>query len=791
MILLVYIMSLWSGIMLISKHKKIMKHTYINYRFLLIAIGIFCLTILPLQAQTKTDSHIHGHVLDVKTGEHLPYVNIYIKGTTIGTVTNESGHYYIENLPIGTHTVVASCMGYKTVEKIVEVKSSNKNVQLHFEIEESSVLMKDVVVSANRCEVDRKEAATIVNIISPDVFANTNSVNLAEGLNFQAGLRVENTCQNCGVNAVRINGLEGKYSQILIDSRPVFSSLAGVYGLEQIPVSMMERVEVIRGGGSAIFGANAIGGVVNIITREPIRNSLDISNTTQLIGGKAWDNVTSVNAALIAPNRKMGAYIFGMARDRQGYDHDDDGYTELGKLKGTSIGLRAYYKFSDNSKLSAEYHAMHEFRRGGDSIDMMPHQVTVAEEAEHYIHGGSLTYDFISNDTKTRFSLFSSIQTVDRKTYYGTQYDVNAYGTSNDFSLVTGGQFNYSFDKLLFMPSEFVAGLEYSVNQLEDIQLAYNRTLEQNIYIASAFAQNEWKNQRMGLLLGVRADKHNLVDNIEISPRANLRYAFGKTLVGRLSYSSGFRAPQAFDEDLHIMAVGGEVAIISLSPDLEPEHSNSISGSLTWTPKVGDNELMLLAEGFYTNLSDVFVLSEIGFDTQGNLLLERQNGSGAYVAGLNLEATYSPFIDLNLQLGYTYQQSRYKEPEQWSADVEAQTRMFRTPDHYGYFTIDYTMLNQLKLSLSGTYTGSMLVQHFAGYVEKDMQVETPQFFDMTVKVAYNIKVSNNSSLEINTGIKNIFNSYQNDFDKGANRDAGFIYGPSLPRTLFWGITMGI
>ena len=96
----------------------------------------------------------------------------------------------------------------------------------------------------------------------------------------------------------------------------------------------------------------------------------------------------------------MGAYIFGMARDRQGYDHDDDGYTELGKLKGTSIGLRAYYKFSDNSKLSAEYHAMHEFRRGGDSIDMMPHQVTVAEEAEHYIHGGSLTYDFISNDTK-------------------------------------------------------------------------------------------------------------------------------------------------------------------------------------------------------------------------------------------------------------------------------------------------------------------------------------------------------------------------------------------------------
>ena len=768
-----------------------MKYIHITNKILFAISIILGIAMQSSMAQTKTDSHIHGHVLDANTGEHLPYVNIYIKGTNIGTVTNESGHYHIENLPIGTHTVVASCMGYKTVEKTATIKSHKTNVQLHFEIEENAMVIKDVVVSANRCEVDRKEAATIVNIISPDVFANTNSVNLAEGLNFQAGLRVENTCQNCGVNAVRINGLEGKYSQILIDSRPVFSSLAGVYGLEQIPVSMMERVEVIRGGGSAIFGANAIGGVVNIITREPLRNSLDISNTTQLIGGKAWDNVTSVNAALVAPNRKMGAYIFGMARDRQGYDHDDDGYTELGKLKGTSIGLRAYYKFSDNSKLSAEYHAMHEFRRGGDSIDMMPHQVTVAEQAEHYINGGSLTYDFISNDTKTRFSLFSSIQTVDRKTYYGTQYDVNAYGTSNDFSLVSGGQFNYSFDKLLFMPSEFVAGLEYSVNQLEDIQLAYNRTLEQNIYIASAFAQNEWKNQRMGLLLGVRADKHNLVDNVEISPRANLRYAIKESLIGRISYSSGFRAPQAFDEDLHIMAVGGEVAIISLSPELEPEHSKSISGSLTWTPKIGNNELMLLAEGFYTNLSDVFVLTEKGFDAQGNLLLERQNGSGAYVAGVNMEATYSPFIDLNFQLGYTYQQSRYKEPEQWSDDVEAQTRMFRTPDHYGYFTIDYTMLNSLKFSLSGTYTGSMLVQHFAGYVEKDEQVETPQFFDMTLKIAYDIKVSNNSTMQVNAGIKNIFNSYQNDFDKGVNRDAGFIYGPGLPRTIFVGIKMSI
>ncbi len=765
-----------------------------NFTFMMMLfLGIFLFSSnFTSFAQQESEANIYGHVLDASNHEHMPFVNVSLKGTTFGTSTNENGHYILEHLPVGKHIVVVSFVGYKTIEREVILKANN-SIEMNFNLEENTILMKDVVVSANRYEVDRKEAATIVNVLTPKVFTATNSVNLAEGLNYQPGLRVENTCQNCGVNAVRINGLEGKYSQILIDSRPVFSSLAGVYGLEQIPVSMIDRVEVIRGGGSAIFGSSAIGGVVNIITREPIRNSLDISNTTQLIGGKSWDNVTSMNAALVSSNRKVGATIFGMSRDRQGYDNDGDGYTELGMLKGTSLGMRAYYRFSNQAKLTAEYHAMHEFRRGGDSIHMMPHQTTVAEQAEHYIHGGGLTYDYIAKNLKTRFSIYTSLQKVDRNTYYGTQYDINAYGTSNDFSWVTGGQFNQSFDRLIFMPSEFVAGIEYSVNNLEDIQLAYDRTLLQNINIASVFAQNEWKNSKMGFLIGARVDKHNLIDNVVVSPRANFRYVFMENLTARLSYSSGYRAPQAFDEDLHIMAVGGEVAIIELSPDLKPEYSNSFSGSLNWSSNIRGGEFSILAEGFYTTLNDVFILKENGTDAQGNILMERTNGSGAYVAGVNVEATYTPIRDLNMQIGYTFQKSRYKEPEVWSENpnIEPQKRMFRTPDHYGFMTVDYTMFDALNIALSGTYTGSMLVQHFAGYIAEDVEVTTPNFFDMGIKIAYDYKLSNNNVIQFNGGVKNIFNSYQNDFDQGADRDAGYIYGPALPRTFFLGLKLGI
>lgn len=119
-----------------------------------------------------------------------------------------------------------------------------------------------------------------------------------------------NNCQNCGFQQVRINGLDGPYTQILIDSRPIFSALAGVYGLEQIPANMIERVEVMRGGGSALFGSSAIAGTINIITKEPVRNSGQLTHTLTGIGGtSSWDNNTTLNASLVTDNHKAGLYI--------------------------------------------------------------------------------------------------------------------------------------------------------------------------------------------------------------------------------------------------------------------------------------------------------------------------------------------------------------------------------------------------------------------------------------------------------------------------------------------------
>ena len=202
---------------------------------------------------------ISGHVLVKGSEENIPYATVLIVGSGQGTVSNEEGQFEFKNLPAGKYTLRVSAVGYKTQEKEIEVNKDFTAVE-QFQLQEESFMTDEVVVSANRNEVSWKAAPVVVNVMSAKLFEMVNSTDLAKTLNYQSGLRVENNCQNCGFPQVRINGLEGPYSQILINSRPIISALSGVYGLEQIPVNMIERVEVVRGGGSALFGANAVGG---------------------------------------------------------------------------------------------------------------------------------------------------------------------------------------------------------------------------------------------------------------------------------------------------------------------------------------------------------------------------------------------------------------------------------------------------------------------------------------------------------------------------------------------------
>lgn len=744
---------------------------------------------IVLSAEARnTDAHIHGHIIDKNTGEHLPYMVVVLKGTTIGVTTESTGHYMIRNVPEGRFTVEVSAVGYKTQSYEVDIKKG-RSYEVNFVLEEDLVQIDGVIVSATRSETTRKMSPTLVNVVGMDVYNKTNSTTVAQGLAFQPGVRVENNCQNCGFQQVRINGLDGQYTQILIDSRPIFSALAGVYGIEQLPANMVDRVEVMRGGGSALFGSSAIAGTINIITKEPVRNSASVSHTTTSIGGtSAMHNTTDINASIVSEDNKLGIAVFGQNTEKDAWDANGDGFTELSRISGQTIGFRGYVKTGLYSKVTAEYHHLQEFRRGGDNLHLPPHEAMIAEQTEHGINTGGVKFDVFSKDNKHRFNTFASIQHIARDSYYGAGMDPNAYGKTDDLTWVGGAQYIYRMAECLFMPSDLTVGLEYNEDYLQDNMWGYDRVTDQTVRIVSAYAQNEWKNSRWGLLIGGRLDKHNLIKKVIFSPRANLRFNPTENINLRASYSYGFRAPQAFDEDLHIDNVGGTVSMIRLADDLQVEKSQSISVSADIYHSWGDWQGNVLVEGFFTDLDDVFALKELGFEN-GVLIKERHNESGARVFGANLEGKIAWRNVFQLQAGLTKQSSNYKEARSWSDDVEATRKMFRTPDLHGYMTASYNPLKDLTLSLTGTYTGSMLIEHHAGMIEKNLTVETPGFWDMGFKTAYDLKMHGNVSLQLNAGVQNIFNSFQDDFDSGADRDSGYIYGPTLPRTIFFGVKL--
>ena len=664
---------------------------------LAVAAIAMCFSVLANAQNKLSDASISGHIIDSKTGEHLPYVMVMVGGTQIGIQTSSSGHYALRNLPLGKHDIIASFVGYKDSTVSLDIEAG-KTYEVNFSLETESLSLDGVVVSATRNRTSRKMAPALVNVIDSRIFASTSSPTLAEGLTFQPGVRIENDCQNCGFTQARINGLDGHYSQILIDSRPIFSALAGVYGLEQIPASMIDRVEVVRGGGSALFGASAIGGTINIITKEAMRSGAGISHELTSIGMTgALDNNTSVNASMVTDDGRGGLSVFGQRRSRDGYDADGDGFTEIPALNTITIGTRGHLRLNSFSKLKFEYHGVKEFRRGGDQLDRPAHEALIAEQTEHINNSGSLSYEGQSQDGKHIWNAYVSAQHISRNSYYGSGMDPKAYGRTTDLTAVGGVQYSYKFNRLLFMPSQLTAGMEYNFDDMKDKSLGYGYKTAQKINIIGSYFQNEWKNEHWGLLGGVRIDKHDLIRRPIFSPRVNIRYSPFRDLSFRAIYAKGFRAPQAFDEDLHIAVAGGERIRIKLADNLREEKSHSFSASADWYHTFNNVSINLMAEGFYTMLKDTYSLRQTGdkADDGNSNIMERYNGSGSKVYGCTMEGKLAKSTAFSLQAGLTIQRSRYDEAQAWSDDeaVAPVRDLFRSPNVYGYMVaVSYTHL---------------------------------------------------------------------------------------------------
>jgi outer membrane receptor for ferrienterochelin and colicins len=722
---------------------------------------------------------------------YLAGATLTLQPGNLRTSTDTSGKYFFPNILAGEYRLQAQFIGHLAQERKVSVRAGEVT-KLNFSLEDDYLQTEEVVISSNRNEQKRNETSVVVGVVDSRTLNMTNSVVLSEGLGFQPGLRVENNCNNCGFTQLRMNGLPGPYSQILINNRPVFSALNGVYGLEQIPANLIDRVEIVRGGGSAAYGSNAIAGTVNILTKEPIENDWQVGNNIQFIGG-SYDNTFTANGTLVSKNQRAGATIFGMNRNRQEYDANGDGYSEITRLRNTTIGIDAYIKPTINSKLSLNMFFINEFRRGGNKLDEPPHRADIAEELKTNNLNAALTYEVFTPNLLNKFSVYLSGQNADRDSYYGTGMDLNAYGKTKNYTVISGFQYTRKLPKLgSWASATNVLGAEFKVDDVRDRQPAYNRSINQQILIGSIFEQFDLRiRNRVTLSAGARFDYHNRVKRPIISPRLGFVVNAIPGLNLRANYAFGFRAPQAFDEDLHLASVGGSILLVRLSPNLRTETSHSITTTVDFTRKIGYWQFNFLLSGFYTRLLDPFVFNLQGVDTAGNTILLKSNGAGAQVYGLNFEGAFAYTSKYTFELGLTWQQALNDGRVFWSGDSSlGRTQLLRTPNLYGYFTFSAKPWKTLALSLTGTYTGPMLAPHYAGFVASDRIVRTPNFFELNVKVSYDFKVKEILVIQLYAGAQNLANSYQSDFDRGANRDANYVYGPIRPRAFFAGIKFG-
>jgi outer membrane receptor for ferrienterochelin and colicins len=759
----------------------------------------FCLVAISINLKAQTGS-LNGKV--TAGDSPVSFASVTIQKTKIGTATDSLGYYQIQKIEPGTYKITVTAIGFTKSEQTVTINKDETAI-LNFELTSNSSALNQIVVTGTRTPKRQTNSPVIVNLINSKTLDQVVAINLSEGLKYQPGLRVETDCQTCNYTQLRINGLQGGYSQILINSRSIFSPLMGLYGMEQIPTNMIDRIEVVRGGVSALYGSSAIGGTVNVITKVPIGNSYDFTNTFQRIDGRTSENLISGNVSLVNEARNAGISVFVNNRFRDHYDANSDNFSELPQIKDNTFGTNLFFIPKKNQKLELSLSSINEYRFGGEIVKKPAHLALQSEERTHNVLMGSADYSISFNNDKNSLSIYYGGQQTDRKHYTGiipddltAQQDffINPpYGTSDVVTHQGGIQLNNKFNNFLGGQAVLTTGAEYIYDKVFDQIDAYNYLIDQKTKNIAAFVQNDWDIlPNLNLLTGFRVDKHNLVNDAIFSPRLSLLYKLQETTQFRLGWGTGFRAPQAFDTDLHIAFAGGGVSRIRLAPNLKEERSNSFTGSVNYDKATEHFIAGFTLEGFHTQLNDAFYQFPTGEDSFGQIF-EKRNGDAAIVKGITLETRANFDYVVQIDAGFTVQSSKFTTPIVHIEGLAARSEFLRTPNHYGYATLTFSPTKTWNFSANGVYTGSMLLSHFAGDGTGqlvDAYFTTKSFTDVGLRASHTFSLNKlKTGLEVFTGLKNIFNAYQNNFDTGKNRDSNFVYGPSAPRTVFFGLRL--
>jgi len=719
---------------------------------------IFLFQTILLTAQNAT---LKGRVTDANTGESLAFATVQTTEFSGGTLSDTMGFFTLQ-VPKSFEKIKVniSLVGY--VRQSIVLKANEKEIEIRLAPDESN--LKEVVVTGTMKEMRKADSPVPVEVFSPKFFLRNPTPSLFDAIQMVNGVRPQLQCNVCNTGDIHINGMEGPYTMVLIDGMPIVSGLSTVYGLSGIPNSVLQRMEVVKGPAASLYGSEAMGGLINIITKDPAERPelrLDLNGTTY--GELNADAAGSLTLGKVKTLLSANYFHF-----TERWDINDDNFTDVTLQKRLSVFNKWRFERKDNRIASIAFRYLWEDRYGGEM------QWEPRWRGTDSIYGESILtnrYEIIGNyqlpieNEKVLFSF--SFNRHQQDSYYG---DVPYLADQRiGFGQLTWERHSWQRHDVLFG-----TGARYTFYD-DNTPATANNNLEnapQRVWLPGVFVQDEWTfNQKWKLLSGLRWDYDKRHGNI-LSPRLNLKFNPDDENVLRLSAGSGFRVVNVFSED-HAALTGGREVVFAEA--LEPERTWNANLNYTRFQNASFGFVNFDATVFYTYFFNKIIAD---YDTDPEKIIYQNLNGYAENMGFSLNSDWNFMNGLKAVAGFTIMDVSVVENglREWQ---------IHTPHFTGNWSLSYPVTKwNLTLDYNGHLTSPMRLPVFPNDYRPE---QSPWFSIHNIQVTWKGK----SGLEIYGGVKNLFNFYPREdvimrphdpFDKQANdplnNPNGYTFDPS-------------
>jgi len=722
-----------------------MKQKLLLILFTFLAVGVYA------------QQSLRGEVLNEQTREPVPGATISISDSSNSVTADDQGRFSI-SIPAGLSLRVTAT-GYETKMIIPD-----NGVRLIIKLKSLQKELETVVVTGTMKAVRRSESPVTVEVYTPQFLKKNPAPSIFESLQNVNGVRPQLNCSVCNTGDIHINGLEGPYTMITIDGMPIVSSLASVYGLFGIPTQLIDRIEIVKGPASGLYGSEAIGGLINIITKSPDKAPLFTAN---MMSTNWLEHSLDIGTKLKLSKKISSLLGVNYFNYQHPLDKNNDQFTDVTLQHRISVFNKFSFARKNNRIATLAGRYFYEDRWGGD---MRWNRLFRGTDS---IYGESINtnrWELIGNyqlpiKEKVFFSFSATIH--DQHSFYGTMpyngkqkigfsqlvWDKQA-GTAH--SLLTGlaGRYNY-----------------YDDNSTATIDTLTGRNLPDQYILPGLFFQDEWKlNSKQLLLLGMRYDHHPLHKGI-FTPRLAWKWALKENQVFRLNAGTGFRVVSLFTEE-HAALTGARD--VEIKESLRPEKSYNINLNYTWFKKWKNISLNVDASAWYSYFTNQIIPD---YDTDPNKIIYKNLDGFASSNGMTFNIELNSNHRFRSLIGLTIQDVQKTEKNDQGQKIKQQPVL--TEKWSGTWVISYTFpAAAFTIDYTGNIYGPMRLPL--------LSATDPRPGYSNVWSIQNIQFSTlfSRKIELFTGIKNLLNwtparntpfiiaRSHDPFDKKVEYDAG-------------------